>query len=190
MDMLPRPSIDSGVDRSVSPLQNWFVRAIDVTRSGAGSNGVAAGGSSGRRARPRSTTLVSAEVVVLRAGPFGVASLRDLPLGWAPAARAVLFRSVVGSGAGRPLDRELLRALVRWGVVFIGTDAASIEPPDEVAGTARLELAARGVEVGERLDLDGVAPGIYGLITFGERGVGDESVRTILVDPLPLGWGE
>lgn len=86
-----------------------------------------------------------------------------------------------------PLDPATARALLHRGVRLIGTDHASIEPPDSLE--VHRALLAAGVVIVEGLDLTDAPPGPYSLICLPLKIAGGDGApaRAVLIEPCLFG---
>jgi len=108
-------------------------------------------------------------------GEVGPDALPRLSLG----PRRVLLRSR-GKAFLAPLAAV---RLAERGVLLVGTDAASIDPPDAEDLPAHRALLSRGVALLENLDLEAVEPGNYRLVALPLRfeDLDASPVRAILI---------
>lgn len=126
-------------------------------------------------------------VVAVRTEPGGRAGVADVPGGF-PAARLLVKTGFVPAGrldsgfAG--LSVELVEAAHAAGVVLIGIDTPSVDPPGDLELAAHRALARRGMAGLEGLDLSRVEPGPYTLVALPLRLEGAEAspVRAVLLD--------
>jgi len=127
---------------------------------------------------PLSAYLGPARVVEFAGrGEIGPDALPRKSLG----ARRVLFRS-----GGRAFLSPLAAfRLAEKGTILVGTDAASIDPPDAEDLPAHRALLSRGVALLENLDLRAVAPGNYQLVALPLKfeDLDASPVRAVLLPP-------
>ena len=65
-----------------------------------------------------------------------------------------------------PILPKTVAALAEKGVVLVGTDAPSVDPPDSKALSAHKALAQHGIVNLENLALGGIEPGLYHLVAL------------------------
>ena len=102
--------------------------------------------------------------------------------------RRLLFRTESVRDRGRFPERftaispELARLLAERGVVLVGLDTPSVDPPESEDLEAHHVLARGGVAILEGLVLDGVAEGVYELIALPLKlaGLDASPVRAVL----------
>lgn len=102
--------------------------------------------------------------------------------------RRLLFRTDSVRDRGRfperfsALSPELARLLAERGLLLVGLDTPSVDPPESAALEAHHALARGGVAILEGLVLDGVAEGVYELIALPLKlaGLDGSPVRAVL----------
>ncbi len=117
---------------------------------------------------------------------------RDLPPRWRPGAPRVFFRTgacppgaAVFPGRFPGLDVELVELLARSGVVLVGLDTPSVDPPDDPELRAHLALAREGITWIEGLDLARAGPGMWEMVGLPLPLAGAEAAPVrVLVRPL------
>ena len=137
---------------------------------------------------PLGRFLGAAEVVAVTGAPRRIRR-ENLPPGWQPRARRVLF----ATGTQPPeavrihsdlsgFSVELVMFLADQGVLLTGIDTPSVDPFDSEDFKAHHALAARGMTWIEGLNLEGVSPGLYQLIALPLALTGTEAapVRAVL----------
>lgn len=82
-----------------------------------------------------------------------------------------------------PVAPDTIRWLAERGVVLVGTDAPSLDPPDSTSLPAHHALRACAMVNLEHLDLSGVTPGPYRLVALPLRleGMDASPVRAVLI---------
>ena len=102
--------------------------------------------------------------------------------------RRLLFRTDSVRDRGRfperfsALSPELARLLAERGLLLVGLDTPSVDPPESAGLEAHHALARGGVAILEGLVLDGVAEGVYELIALPLKlsGLDASPVRAVL----------
>jgi arylformamidase len=103
-----------------------------------------------------------------------------------PAPGRLLLRTRRGTGAAAPLSPEAAAAIAGAGLLLVGIDGPSVDPPAATAFTQHQRLAAAGVQVLVGLELGRVPEGSVELIALPLRleGVEASPVRAV-VRPYP-----
>ncbi|NOZ79569.1 MAG: hypothetical protein GXP48_10410 [Acidobacteria bacterium] len=137
---------------------------------------------------PLGRFLGPAEVVVVAGAPRRIRR-ENLPAGWQPQARRVLFATgTQPAGVSRihsdlsGISSDLVAFLADHGVILVGIDTPSVDPFDSEDFEAHHALAGRGITWIEGLNLEGVSPGQYELVALpmGLTGTEAAPVRAIL----------
>ncbi len=121
----------------------------------------------------------------------------DLPPGWTPTTPRVLFATGTWPvGTPIPLVFASLAPgfvdfLARAGVMLVGLDTPSVDPPDATDLVAHRRCAAQNILILEGLDLASALPGTYTLVAVPLRlpGIEASPVRALLLPAKTLPQG-
>ncbi len=121
----------------------------------------------------------------------------ELPPGWTPTTPRVLFATGTWpAGSGLPLVFASLSPgfvdfLARAGVILVGLDTPSVDPPDATDLVAHRRCAFQNILILEGLDLASAPPGTYTLVAVPLRLPGAEAspVRALLLPAKTLPQG-